>query len=51
MYGNLVRNEEHPLSSPSLQTLQNLELESIGFSMLIDQRARKVFLPPTEARL
>ena len=33
MYGDIVRNEEDSLTSPSLQTLQNLELESRGFNM------------------
>ena len=35
-FGDLVRNEEDPLSSPSLQILQSLELESRGFNMFID---------------
>ena len=35
-YGDLLRNEEDPPSSPTLQTLQDLELESRGFNMFID---------------
>ena len=35
-YDDLVRNEEDPPSSPTLQTLQDLELESRGFNMFID---------------
>ena len=30
-----MRNEEESLSSPPLQTLQNLELESGGFNMFL----------------
>ena len=56
MYGDLVRNEEDPQKSHSLQTLQNLELESRGFNMFIDfkeietKQTRKVFLPLTKTR-
>ena len=32
----LVRNEEDPPSSPTLHTLQDLDLESRGFNMFID---------------
>ena len=32
----LLRNEEDPPPSPTLQTLQDLELESKGFNMFID---------------
>ena len=35
-YDDLLRNEEDPPSSPTLQTLQDLELESRGFNMFID---------------
>ena len=35
-YDDLLRNEEDPPSSPTLQTLQDLELESKGFNMFID---------------
>ena len=35
-FDDLVRNEEDPPSSPTLQTLQDLELESRGFSMFVD---------------
>ena len=35
-YDDLVKNEEDPPSSPTLQTLQDLELESRGFNMFID---------------
>ena len=35
-YSYLLRNEEDPPSSPTLQTLQDLELESRGFNMFID---------------
>ena len=37
-YDNLLRDEEDPPSSPTLQTLQDLELESKGFNMFIDLR-------------
>ena len=35
-YDDLLRNEEDPPSSPTLQTLQDLELESRGFNTFID---------------
>ena len=35
-YDDLLRNEEDPPSSPTLQTLQDLEPESRGFNMFID---------------
>ena len=35
-YDDLVRNEEDPPSSPTLHTLQDLELGSRGFNMFID---------------
>ena len=35
-YDDLLRNEKDPPSSPTLQTLQDLELESKGFNMFID---------------
>ena len=35
-YDDFVRNEEDPPSSPTLQTLQDLELESRGFNTFID---------------
>ena len=34
-HNDLVRYEEYPPSSPTLQTLQELELESTGFNMFI----------------
>ena len=36
LYDDLLRNEEDPPSSPTLQTLQDLELESKGFNVFID---------------
>ena len=35
-YDDLLRNEEDPPCSPTLQTLQDLELKSRGFNMFID---------------
>ena len=35
LYDDLLRNEEDPPSSPTLQTLQDLELESKGFNVFI----------------
>ena len=35
-YDDLVKNEEDPPSSPTLQTLQNQELGNGGFNMFID---------------
>ena len=35
-YDDLVRNEEDPPSSPTLHTLQDLDLGSRGFNMFID---------------
>ena len=35
-YDDLLRNQEDPPSSPTLQTLQDLEIESRGFNMFID---------------
>ena len=33
LYDDLLRNEEDPPSSPTMQTLQDLELERRGFNM------------------
>ena len=35
-YDDLVKNEEDPPSSPTLQTVKDLELESRGFNIFID---------------
>ena len=35
-YDDIDRNEEDPSTSPTLQTLQDPELENRGFNMFID---------------